>query len=191
MATLNFPTSPTEGQTYTLGTKTWSWNGTAWQLLSNASGGGTITVTDDTSTNADTYYPSMVYNQTSGVVTGVYTASTELYFNPSTGTLNSTVFNSLSDITQKTNITPITDPMLSLWELDGVEFEWIKSGNKSAGVIAQQVEVVLPWLVNTNPDTGIKSVNYSGLTAYLLEVVKQHERTIADLEIRLQRLESK
>jgi hypothetical protein len=30
MATLNFPASPTVGQTYTANGKTWQWNGTAW-----------------------------------------------------------------------------------------------------------------------------------------------------------------
>ncbi len=31
---MNFPTSPTTGQTYTLGSKTWVWNGSAWDLQS-------------------------------------------------------------------------------------------------------------------------------------------------------------
>jgi len=30
MATLNFPPNPVPGQTYTIGTNTWTWNGTAW-----------------------------------------------------------------------------------------------------------------------------------------------------------------
>ena len=29
---MNFPTSPTLDQTYTLGSKTWVWNGSAWDL---------------------------------------------------------------------------------------------------------------------------------------------------------------
>lgn len=35
---VNFPNSPTVGQTYTLGTKSWTWDGTAWN--STSSGGG-------------------------------------------------------------------------------------------------------------------------------------------------------
>lgn len=34
MADLNFPTNPTVGQEYTIGSRTWIWNGTAWQLQS-------------------------------------------------------------------------------------------------------------------------------------------------------------
>ena len=33
---MNFPSSPTVGQTYTLGSKTWVWNGSAWDLQSAA-----------------------------------------------------------------------------------------------------------------------------------------------------------
>jgi hypothetical protein len=35
MSTLNFPTSPSLNDTYTFGTKTWVWNGAAWQLQSS------------------------------------------------------------------------------------------------------------------------------------------------------------
>lgn len=34
MAVISFPTSPTLNQTYTAGTKTWVWNGYAWDLQS-------------------------------------------------------------------------------------------------------------------------------------------------------------
>jgi len=35
MSTLNFPTSPSLNDTYSFGTKTWVWNGDAWQLQSS------------------------------------------------------------------------------------------------------------------------------------------------------------
>ena len=37
---VNFPNSPTIGQTYTLGTKSWTWDGTAWNSTSTGGGGG-------------------------------------------------------------------------------------------------------------------------------------------------------
>jgi hypothetical protein len=36
MATLNFPSSPANNQTYTVGSKTWTWNGYAWEILRSA-----------------------------------------------------------------------------------------------------------------------------------------------------------
>ncbi len=56
-------------------------------------------------------------------------------------------------------------------QLRGVEFSWKESGKADAGVIAQEVEQVLPHLVADHED-GMKSVNYNGLVAYLIEEVK-------------------
>ena len=55
MTTLSFPTSPSLNQTYTFGTKTWLWNGTAWQLqtsgaINNLPIGNTIPSTGSFST---------------------------------------------------------------------------------------------------------------------------------------------
>lgn len=37
---VNFPSSPAVDQEYTVGTKTWKWNGTAWNAVSTGGGGG-------------------------------------------------------------------------------------------------------------------------------------------------------
>jgi hypothetical protein len=37
---VNFPNSPTVGQTYTVGTKSWTWNGTAWNAVVSGGGSG-------------------------------------------------------------------------------------------------------------------------------------------------------
>lgn len=42
MATIDFPSSPTVGQTYTYGTRTWQWNGSGWERQINA--GQTVSV---------------------------------------------------------------------------------------------------------------------------------------------------
>ena len=49
-------------------------------------------MTNDTATNASTYYPLMSYNATTGSLSTANTSSTKLYFNPSTGTLAATTF---------------------------------------------------------------------------------------------------
>ena len=50
----------------------------------------TITISNDTSTNANTYYPSMTNNVISGAISSLTTSSTKLFYNPSSGALNST-----------------------------------------------------------------------------------------------------
>lgn len=138
-----------------------------------------ITATDDTSTNAS-YYPSL-FTATSGSQSSAKVSSTKLYFNPSTGTLSSTIFNSLSDATQKTNVVKIENATETLKNIDGFEFDWIENNNHSAGVIAQQLEKILPFLVSMNED-GVKSVNYSGLIAYLIQSNKELAARIEVLE---------
>ena len=50
-------------------------------------------------------------------------------------------------------------------------------------MIAQQLETVLPYLVETNEQEG-KSVNYSGLVAFLIGAVKQLSEKVEQLENR-------
>jgi hypothetical protein len=160
--------------------------GTDGALLINGtpfSGGTSISVTDDTSTNANTYYPSLTNNVTSGTLSALTTSSTKLYFNPSTGTLNATVFNSLSDATMKTNIAAITDSGTILDSIRGVRFRWTDNGTSSAGLIAQDVESVMPELVNTTEQG--KSLNYNGIIGVLVEAIKDLKDEVAELRRRL------
>lgn len=64
----------------------------------------------------------------------------------------------------------------------GVDFNWKENGIKSSGVIAQEAEQIIPHLVNTNPDTGVKSFNYDGVIGYLIEAVKELVTKVDKLE---------
>ena len=145
-------------------------------------GGGGATVADQTSTNANTFYPLLSVNQISGSLSTVNTSSTKLYYNPSTGTLNATAFNSLSDITTKTNVMPIINALQTVHGIQGVQFNWKDTGGLSYGVIAQHIEEVLPAVVDTNTETGIKSVNYSAIIGFLIEAVKELSDKVEKLE---------
>ena len=74
-----------------------------------------------------------------------------------------------SDEALKENIVPAPIGMID--SLRGVEFTWKEDGKLGSGVIAQEVEKVLPHLIHDHED-GHKSVNYNGLIAYLIEEVK-------------------
>lgn len=157
-----------------------NWNGSAfaWTAVESSAAPG-ATITNDTTTNAS-YYPGMS-SATSGSWTTAYTSNTKLYFNPSTGTLYSTIFQSLSDETAKDNITQISNSLATVNQLNGVEFTWKDNGKPSAGVIAQQLENILPALVATGDD-GLKSVNYLGIIGYLIEAVKELTAKFEQLE---------
>ena len=78
------------------------------------------------------------------------------------GTVNAANFNTTSDATLKTNVETLTGSLDAVKALRGVSFDWIDSGNSEVGVIAQEVEAVVPDVVSTN-DQGIKSVKYGNL----------------------------
>ena len=141
-----------------------------------------ISVTDDTVTNATRYLTFT--SSTSGSISGANVSSTKLQFNPLSGNLAATQFTSLSDATQKTNIRPIENPIEITKQLDGVRFDWINNNKPSLGLIAQEVEKVLPELVETNSD-GIKSVSYSNMVGLLIEAIKEQQIRIEELERKL------
>lgn len=99
------------------------------------------------------------------------------------GTVNAGVFNSTSDVSKKTDITYDIDGLSVVNKLKGAEFTMIDSGKKSSGVIAQDIENVLPWLVDTDAN-GVKSVNYAGLCAYLINAINQLSKINSNQEVK-------
>ena len=86
-------------------------------------------------------------------------------------------WNTQSDARLKENIKPLQDPLTMLATIHGVSFDWQDTKRKTeegpqVGVIAQQVEAVLPQVVYEDTN-GYKSVDYSKLVAPLIEAVKQ------------------
>lgn len=96
-----------------------------------------------------------------------------------TGIVTANSFSNLSDLKLKTNIKTIKDPIKKIVELNGVTFNWINDGSPSVGVIADEVEQVLPELVDSSYP---KSVNYNGLIGLLIECVKVQQIEINNLK---------
>ena len=140
--------------------------------------GSVATPTDDTATDA-TYYPIFAIATANNTLK---TSSTKLYYNPSTGTLNATNFNSLSDETVKENIQKIQDATNLLDMINPVSFTWKDTGSLSYGVIAQEIEKVLPNIVATNQDNGLKSVSYDQLIPILVQAIKELKIEIEHLK---------
>lgn len=91
---------------------------------------------------------------------------------------NDVVAFSTSDVRLKGNIKQIQSALDKVNKLQGVEFDWIKKegvhGNEGhdVGVIAQQVEEVLPEVVTTR-DSGYKAVKYEKIVPLLIEAIKE------------------
>lgn len=98
------------------------------------------------------------------------------------GIVTATDFNSTSDLLLKENIKSIENSLEVINELRGVSFNWKQTHKPSIGVIAQELEEVLPELVS---DGEIKSVNYNGLIGVLIEAVKQLSKELEELKTNL------
>jgi hypothetical protein len=136
--------------------------------------GSAVTVSDDTSTNATRYI--LFEDATTGTVSAVNVSSTKLTFNPSTGQLTTVDFNSTSDQTLKENIVSLSDSIDILNKINPVKFNWKDNGKVSYGVIAQELEKILPELVSEVGE--YKSVSYVPLIAFLIDALKKHEEEI-------------
>jgi hypothetical protein len=140
--------------------------------------GSSVTVTDDSS-NSNTYYP-LLSTITSGTLTTANTSMAGLTFVPSTGTLGATIFQSLSDESLKNNVVTITNAVDIVDNLRGVYFTWNTTGQNAMGVIAQEVERVIPEVVSEM--NGLKTVSYDSIVGLLIEAVKELKQEIEELK---------
>ena len=112
----------------------------------------------------------VIYKNSSNVAIG----SDNLTFNGTNLTVSGSVsagdFTSTSDINLKTNIQQFDESLSKVIQIRGVTFDWKERNGSSAGVIAQEVEKVLPELVSGED---IKKVNYNGIIGALIEAIKE------------------
>jgi hypothetical protein len=107
---------------------------------------------------------------------------------------NDIVAFSSSDIRFKENIKAIENPIEKIRKISGNTYDW-KEENKiehgyegnDVGVIAQEIEAVLPQLVQTR-ENGYKAVKYDKLVALLIEGIKAQQNQIDSLTIEIENL---
>ena len=93
----------------------------------------------------------------------------------------------MSDIRLKKDVKPIENALDIVDKLNGVTFTWKRDDKKSLGFIAQDVEKVVPELVEDkpaidDPDTLHKTVNYANMVAILTEAVKELKAEVEELK---------
>lgn len=94
-----------------------------------------------------------------------------------------------SDIRVKENVEQLDGALAAVLQLRGVTYTKIGSQEegRQLGLIAQEVERVVPEVVKTHQD-GIKSLAYANLVALLIEAVKEQQQQIAALTTQLEAL---
>jgi hypothetical protein len=89
-----------------------------------------------------------------------------------------------SDIRLKTNISLITDPINKIKQLNGVYYNLISNQKRSIGLIAQDVEKIIPEIVYTNTDN-TKAIAYTNMMGLIVESIKELSMKICDIEEKL------
>lgn len=87
----------------------------------------------------------------------------------------------LSDAREKTNISRLKNSLPLLLKINGYRYNWknlLKDREPQIGLLAQEIENLLPELVKENPE-GMKSINYSGLIPFLIEAIKEQQQQIS------------
>lgn len=144
----------------------------------NGSTARTISVKASSSNADPTNFPIVARNSS-----GDFSAGTISCANlTATFTVQGAEINSTSDETLKTNVQTVENPLQTLQQIRGVNFDWKTTGKSSIGVIAQEIEKVLPQLVNEGEH---KSVNYNGLIGVLIEAVKELSEEVENLKSQL------
>ena len=95
-----------------------------------------------------------------------------------------------SDARLKTDISTINDALGICGKLRGVSYKWLKDGSAGIGVIAQEVEEVIPEVVLTNietdPATGeeteVKSVDYGKIVGVLINAINELKAEVEELK---------
>jgi hypothetical protein len=136
------------------------------------------------------------YTTNTGDITGV-TAGTNLNGGGSSGgvtlnldstitvtTVNAGTVNTTSDERAKEDITPITGALNKVQQLGGYSFTLKATDEKSSGVIAQEVQKVMPELVQEGAE-GLLSVQYGNMVGLLIEAIKEQQAQIDELKQKL------
>ena len=129
----------------------------------------------------------------------LYNGSSNKYFKfHDSGVFETTGLNNTSDARLKTNIRSLKTPLEKVCSLKGIKFDWkdSTSGLDQIGLLAQEVEKVIPEIVITAPGKAEngetlsqvdnqKSISYVGLVPYLIESIKELTTKVEALEKRL------
>ncbi len=150
--------------------------------VSAGTGAVTISIGQAVATSSNVQFNSLGVGMAASATTGRIDATNDI------------VAYSSSDRRFKDNIKPIEKPLEKISKISGNTFDW-KEENKiehgyegnDVGVIAQEIEAVLPQLVQTR-ESGYKAVKYDKLVALLIEGIKEQQIQINDMKVEIENL---
>ena len=160
-----------------------SGNFSAGTITANLTGTATNATNAVTSTNVVGAAGRVLFNN----ATNSTTTSANLAFDGTNLTVAGFV-ESTSDEKLKTNVKTIENGLEKVLSLRGVEYDRVDIDSHQIGVIAQEVEKIIPEVVSTNTETGTKSVAYGNLVGVLIEAIKDLKVEISELKSEIDEL---
>ena len=139
-----------------------------------------LSVSSD-STNADFYVPFLA--NSTGAQTGG--SSSGLKYNPSTGTLKATNFDSTSDVRFKTDLVKIEGALGRVRGLTGYLYTLVESGQRSTGLLSQDALKVLPEVVGTS-DPEKMTIAYGNMMGLIVEAIKELDDKLIAIQNQLE-----
>ena len=116
---------------------------------------------------------------------GVFTSRFEFMTNGDFKAGGDVIAYKSSDERLKDNIKPIENAIDKVKAIGGYEFDWNDNQESyeghDVGVIAQEIEEVLPEVVTTR-DSGYKAVQYEKMVPLLIEAIKEQQKQIDELK---------
>ena len=123
---------------------------------------------------------------------GVGTSNPSVSFEVGAGRLTlADAWTTRSSLRFKTSIQPLADALDKVERLRGVSYERKVDGKREIGLVAEEVNQVVPELVSVNPDTSqVEGLDYSRLTALLIEAIKAQQSEIKQLKLQIGALQA-
>ena len=108
---------------------------------------------------------------------------------------NVTAYGSPSDIRLKENVEVIDNALDKVKQLKGITYDLKSDGNRLTGLIAQDLEKVLPEAVYTEKDLETEeehlAIRYGNTVGLLVEAIKEQQEQIENLTAKVKELEDR
>ena len=146
----------------------------------STSNSGTITIrgtTSATKATASVLMTDAVASSTTTTGTLVVTGGVGV-----SGQITATTLVETSSIAFKENVNPIDNALAAIMQLVGVTYDRKDNNEHEAGLIAEEVNKILPDLVSKDANGDPHGIKYTKLTAYLIEAIKSLKQEINELK---------
>ena len=177
-------------------------SGTGLAVTSNATVGGTLAVTTSTTTPSVGLDSTDYISWTDNTQTDFYINNLNKFRMEADGDFHAdgdviAYSTTISDERLKTGISTVSNALEKVSQLNGVEFTRKNNGQRSAGVIAQEVEKVLPQAIREKKlplqtgeeDTLYKTVEYDALHSLYIEAIKELKDTVEKQALAIKELQ--